>query len=279
MDFKFTEGHKFERIDSNLLEKIKDIDVSSIDIKKLDRPLFEKEENDKKYDIDDNGIKYMKENRLIPNTTYTLNNSTYQTDKNSRIISCEATPKYSEDGVRNIKEQCEAGGEFRKEKDDGGHIVAKVLGGCEGKENLVAMRSTINRGDYKSMENEIVSSVKEGKSVDLKVDLDYKKLSDRPSMIEAQYNIDSKKIEYYFDNEEKSVKLLDVAKDNLQKENYKELKGELKDMKNGGIDVSVTSVKIEYDENKIPKLVKVTILDETNNFKTKLNFDSLERGH
>ena len=53
-----------------------------------------------------------------------------------------------------MKEQKESGGEERQEDDDGGHIIARILGGAEGEENLVPMRRTINRGDYKKMENE-----------------------------------------------------------------------------------------------------------------------------
>lgn len=47
-----------------------------------------------------------------------------------------------------MKEQKESGGEERREDDDGGHIIARILSGSEGEENLVPMRRTINRGDY-----------------------------------------------------------------------------------------------------------------------------------
>lgn len=45
-----------------------------------------------------------------------------------------------------MKEQKESGGEERREDDDGGHIIARILSGSEGEENLVPMRRTINRG-------------------------------------------------------------------------------------------------------------------------------------
>lgn len=41
-------------------------------------------------------------------------------------------------------------------------LVQKESGG---EENLVPMRRTINRGDYKKMENEIAKALQEGKEV------------------------------------------------------------------------------------------------------------------
>ena len=38
-----------------------------------------------------------------------------------------------------MKEQKESGGEERREDDDGGHIIARILSGSEGEENLVPM--------------------------------------------------------------------------------------------------------------------------------------------
>lgn len=71
-----------------------------------------------------------------------------------------------------MKEQKESGGEERQEDDDGGHIIARILGGAEGEENLVPMRRTINRGDYKKMENEIAKALQEGKKVTIHIDLE-----------------------------------------------------------------------------------------------------------
>ena len=72
-----------------------------------------------------------------------------------------------------MKEQKESGGEERREDDDGGHIIARILSGSEGEENLVPMRRTINRGDYKRMENEIAKALQEGKGVSVHIKIEY----------------------------------------------------------------------------------------------------------
>ena len=51
------------------------------------------------------------------NMQYERNGSKYYCDDKTRIIKCEAKPQYTEDGVRNIKEQLEAGGSERREDD------------------------------------------------------------------------------------------------------------------------------------------------------------------
>ena len=57
----------------------------------------------------------------------------------------------------------ESGGEKRIEGDEGGHLVARIQNGSPGSENIVPMRDTINRGDYKKSENEITESIKSWK--------------------------------------------------------------------------------------------------------------------
>ena len=127
-----------------------------------------------KIEKDDNGNDYMKNGELLPNNEYTINeNNTYKTDDQSRITSFNSKPKYTTEGGRDLTEQKEIGGDERKSDDDGGHLVARVLGGSEGKENLVPMRRTINRGDYKKMENEIAAACKENKDVSLCGDVKY----------------------------------------------------------------------------------------------------------
>ncbi len=209
------------------------------------------------YETDDNGQTYKKNGKLLPNVEYTVNGNTYKTDARGRIISCDANPKYTEEGPRDNEKQREAGGEERKENDDGGHIVARILGGAEGEENLVPMRSTINRGDYKKMENEIAKALEEGKEVTVHIELEYDGDSERPSKIKATYTIDGKTTVVEFDNEENSSELLESLKGKISEEQYNELKEEVEDWENEGIEVSITSVKIEYDENG--NTVKITI--------------------
>lgn len=220
------------------------------------------------YETDDSGKVYKKNGELLPNTEYTINGNKYRTDENGNPVSCDSEPSYTEEGSRNLKEQRESGGEGRQEDDDGGHIIAKVLGGAEGAENLVPMRRTINRGDYKKMENEISKALQEGKKVTIHIDLEYNGDSSRPSKIKATYFIDGVKTEVTFDNDEKSTELLDNLNQKISDEDYESLKEELDDMNADGHPAAITSVKTEYDENGNPTKITVGVLDEATGIKS-----------
>lgn len=215
------------------------------------------------YETDDNGQTYKKNKEILPDTEYTVNGNRYRTDEHGNKISCDSNPRYTEEGIRNVKEQKESGGEERRHDDDGGHIIARILGGTEGEENLVPMRRTINRGDYKKMENEMARALQEEKSVTVHIELEYEGDSERPSKIRAEYIIDGKKTEVEFDNNENSTELLGSLEGRISEDDYHNLKGELADMKEDGIEGSITSVKTEYDEAGNPEKVTVGVLDES----------------
>lgn len=218
---------------------------------------------------DDNGKDYMRNGELLSNNEYTINESnTYKTDNQSRITSYDAKPKYTTEGSRDLAEQKEIGGDERRPDDDGGHLVAKVLGGSEGKENLVPMRRTINRGDYKKMENELAAACKENKDVYLHGDVEYTENSQRPSIIHTECQIDDRKIIYQFDNKENSTELLDALRGRISEHDYSNLCDEIEDMKSDGCNASITSVKIDYDGDGIETKVTIGVLDETTSEKT-----------
>lgn len=219
--------------------------------------------NETLYETDDNDDIYKRNGELLPNIEYTVNGSKYKTDENGNKISCDSEPKYTEEGTRNHKEQKESGGDERREDDDGGHIIAKILGGAEGEENLVPMRRTINRGDYKKMENEIAKTLQEGKKVIVHIDLKYEGDSHRPSKIAAEYSIDNKKTVVEFDNERASTELLSSLNEKISNQDYDNLKDEIEDMKADGCESAITSVKVEYDEYGNQREVTVGILDES----------------
>lgn len=254
-------GDVYETDDEGNVTKINGVDVAN-DCEKT-------EETEETVAKDDNGKEYMKNGELLPNNEYTINeNNTYKTDEQSRITSYDSKPKYTTEGSRDLTEQKEIGGDERKSDDDGGHLVAKVLGGSEGKENLVPMRRTINRGDYKKMENEIAAACKENKDVSLHGDVEYNGDSQRPSMIRTEYQIDGKKTISQFDNKENSTELLDTLKEKISEQDYNNLCEEIKDMKSDGCDVSITSVKTEYDASGSETKVTVGMLDESTSEKT-----------
>lgn len=226
------------------------------------------EEAEEACERDDDGKVYKKNGELLPDSEYTVNGNTYQTDGKGRIKTCDAKPRSTEEGSRDLKEQREAGGEERQKEDDGGHIIARVLGGTEGGENLVPMRRTINRGDYKKMENEIGKALEDGKDVTMHIQLEYDGDSRRPSRIRVEYTIDGKKTVAVFDNEENSARLLDSLEQEIDSQDYENLKQEIADGEEDGRPTTITSVKTEYDENGNPQKVTVRLLDESTGEKT-----------
>ncbi|MDO4976714.1 MAG: type IV secretory system conjugative DNA transfer family protein [Eubacteriales bacterium] len=79
--------------------------------------------------------------------------------------------------------------------------------------------------------------------------------------------IDGKKTVCEFDNVEGSTDLLDSLGDKISDEDYDRLKQTLDEMKEDGCDAAITSVKVEYDENRNPTKVTVGILDESTGIK------------
>lgn len=215
------------------------------------------------FETDDTGKTYKKNGDFLPNTEYTVNGNTYRTNEYGNKDSCDAEPEIIEEGKRNITEQRESGGEDRLEGDQGGHIIARILGGAEGEENLVPMRGTINQGDYKKMELEIKKALEEGKKVSIHIDLEYKGESSRPTKIIATYMIDGEKRQILFDNEENSSDLLDSLDGIISEEDYAQLKDEIDDMRSDGCVMSITSVKTEFGEDGTAIKVIVGVLDES----------------
>lgn len=219
-------------------------------------------------EVDDYGSIYKEQGELLGNTEYTIKGNTYKTDEYGRKVEMEAEPVYTTGEPRNLKEQKQSGGEERQENDDGGHIVAKILGGAEGEENLVPMRRTINRGDYKKMENEIAKALQDGEKVELHVDLEYEGESQRPSKFQAEYTISDKRMLIDFDNEENSIDLLDVLSSKIQEQEFQSITKEIAEMKADGIEATITSIKTEYDADGHVSRVTVGVLDESDGTKT-----------
>ena len=133
-------------------------EIRKEDGEKALEPNSEYEINGHKVETDDNGKIFKIDNRLLPLMEYTEEGTTYRTDSLGRVVWFKGKPAYSEDGERNIRDQVEAGGESRQPGDQGGHLVACVLGGSSGIENIVPMRGKINQGEYKSMELKIANT-------------------------------------------------------------------------------------------------------------------------
>jgi len=196
------------------------------------------------------------------------------TDENGRITSWGGEAKYEPENERDTNAQTESGGEDRKDGDDGGHLVARVLGGSSGNENIVPMRDTVNRGDYKKSENEIAEAKKQGKDVQDSGRVIYEGDSKRPSKIERTYTIDGEKSHLMVDNVEGSKDLLEGVEGEISDEDMDSLNDEISDMEEDGCDVSVTSVLKKYDADGNLVSVTVGIRNETTGEKSYRTFNA-----
>ena len=97
-------------------------------------------------------------------------------------------------------------------------------GGSSGNENLVAMRDTINRGDYKQSENEENQMLKEGKQVYEKIEVAYDDDSARPSKIDKTYTDGEKTVKLTVDNVEGSTDLLEGIEGEISDQDLSNLK-------------------------------------------------------
>lgn len=298
MDMGF--GEMLKGLENELLEKARAMDKIS-DFKDLDQPIAkmldnsgehdtpetggDKLEPNKKYEIDgdiyetdDNGNIYKKNGGLMPNITYERNGITYTTDDKGRIDSWNGKPGYDPENERDENAQTEAGGEDRQEGDDGGHLMAKILGGSSGIDNIVPMRDTVNRGDYKKLENEIAEAKKQGKDVQDSGRVIYEGDSNRPSKIERTTVIDGEKRELKVDNVEGSKDLLEDIEDSISDEDMESLNDEIADMEEDGCQVSVTSVLKKYDKDGNLVSVTVGVRNETTGEKSYKTYEAGKGG-
>ena len=213
-------------------------------------------------ETDDNGNIFKIDGDLVPESQYEINGIIYQTDKNGEILSWKGDPSYHPENERNIGAQIAAGGSDRLENDDGGHLEARILGGAPGKENLVAMRSTINRGDWKCAENEIAGVLQRGGKVEDEGFIIREGNDSRPTKIVREYAYENIRKILVVDNVEGSRDLLEGLKDVLSPEDNQSLMDEVTDMVEDGNTVSVTSVSRSY-ENGLLQSICVGLRNET----------------
>lgn len=85
-----------------------------------------------------------------------------------------------EKGTRDPKAQSNVGGEYRTERDDGGHLIGTRFKGDPGERNLEAQDRNLNRGAYKRMENDWAQSLEDGNKVFVNVESYRSNESERP---------------------------------------------------------------------------------------------------
>lgn len=262
----FLEAYQEEDIDKFEITNVEALKESCTNQVTLEDGTVIELPNIEKTESDDNGKVYIKDGKLESNETYELNGHVYTTDDEGRIIKCVAKPQYSPENPRDIDAQLQVGGEDRRPKDQGGHIVGRDLGGDGGTGNLVAMDSKINQSDYKRMENDVKTALDEGKNITTITDINYTGKSQRPDIITTTVVADDVKTIYKFDNNIDGSLLKDVPSSGKDVVN-----AELRDT-NG----QISSIKQEYNSKGelVETTVSVTYTDEEgNNHRTKVFID------
>ena len=134
-------------------------------------------------------------NNPQPNKIYIVDgNKKYHTDHLGRVVRVEATLKLDKLD-RNTYQQLKAG-KLGNADDEGGHLIASILNGPGEKINMLPMNSNLNRSLWKKLENEWVKSLKEGKTVEVKIEPIYKDTDIRPNKFRVSYYVDNKDFSY-----------------------------------------------------------------------------------
>lgn len=131
--------------------------------------------------------------KLKPNSIYTVNGYTYETDELGRIKSAKGKLRL-EKGKRNNNHQKKVGGTERKDSDHGGHLLATRFGGSGKIDNLVLMNANLNQSAYRKLENIWDKALKNNKEVTVKIIPKYKGNSLRPDEFTIVYQIDDEEI-------------------------------------------------------------------------------------
>ena len=95
-----------------------------------------------------------------------------------------------EKGVRNKGDQLKAGGDDRLPGDHGGHLIANRYAGSGEIDNLLAMAAIVNNSKYKIIENRWGNALREGKEVEVTINVVYDGSSKRPKEFNIHYFID-----------------------------------------------------------------------------------------
>ncbi len=151
---------------------------------------------------DDNDSLYRVDKDLLPDAEYEINGYKYKTDCEGRIVSAEGNLHLKDrEGRLTIRDSIEDIGKGdQKDGDDRGHLIGDQFDGSNGLENMIPQDANINRNDFKNFENELAKSVKEGNTVDLKIEPIYDGDSKRPDAIVATYKINGEESIRVFPN-------------------------------------------------------------------------------
>ena len=201
-DIDFTEtSYEMDDIHEDIGEINDFIDEDSAEICEINEDI----------EIDDD-FKYIPE-------TIEENGYEYTLDEDGRVSEVEGNLRL-EIGERDLVAQREAGGEFRRDSDDGGHFIGNRFDGHGGAINMFAQDSNLNRGGYKSMENEWARELEKGNDVHVKINPIYQEGTERPHAIMGEYTItedgSSSKEYFSFTNENLRSEEFNIDEDDFE---------------------------------------------------------------
>ena len=131
--------------------------------------------------------------KLKPNIKYKAGeyDYLYKTDEMGRINKFETDNlKLTERGSR-LPHNPDTPGKLAG--DHAGHLAGDRFGGSPELDNLVSQSSNVNLSQYKKIENQWATAIKEGKQVKVNVDIKYDGNGLRPSEFNVKYEIDGKR--------------------------------------------------------------------------------------
>lgn len=223
-------------------------------------------------ETDDTGKIFKIDGEVVQDSDYECNGTQYLSDANGNILAWKGNPSYNPENERDSGAQINAGGMDRLKGDDGSHAVARIMNGSSGSENLMPMRDTLNRGDWKQGENTIVDALRNGKKVEDSGMVFRESDNTRPTKVAREFTHGDIREILVVDNVKGSHELLHDLKESVRHEDYKSIVNEIKQKEAGGSTVSVTSVLKQCDLEGNLKSVQVGIRDETTGTKNYKEF-------
>lgn len=136
---------------------------------------------------------------LRPNADYVVNGYSYRTDSAGRVTGVEGTLDLKT-AERNGYQQSVSGREDRLPDDQGGHLIASIFNGPGDRVNLVPMNGNFNMGAWRRLEDRLADSLKEGRQVDVRIDVRYEGDTLRPQAFRVEYTIDGQTSREIFRN-------------------------------------------------------------------------------
>ncbi len=193
-------------LEEDIDDSFSDMDTeASMEIEDLEEDVFEEIEiNDDIYELEEETKESLEKIQQ--------NGYEYTLDEDGRVSEVEGDLRL-ETGERNSSAQIAAGGEFRRDTDDGGHFIGNRFNGPGGEINMFAQNSNLNRGGYKSMENEWARELEKGNDVHVKIDPIYQDGTERPHAIMGEYTITN-------NNNTPSKEYFSFTNENLRSEEF-----------------------------------------------------------